>query len=229
MEAELTLTKDVTNSWETVLKSEKQQPYFKAALDFVKQERAKGKIIYPPAKDVFNAFKLTPFDQVKVVIIGQDPYHGPNQAHGLSFSVQPGVRKPPSLSNILKELHTDLNVPIPKDGCLEKWAKQGVMMLNASLTVEAGKPQSHANIGWEKFTDRVIQILNDRKEDLIFLLWGTPAQRKGAIIDPKRHHILKAAHPSPLAAHRGFFGCKHFSKTNALLRKMGKKEIDWSL
>ncbi len=223
------LTKNEVKSWETALKHQKEQPYFQAALEYVKQERAQGKIIYPPQPDIFNAFKFTPFDQLKVVIIGQDPYHGPNQAHGLSFSVRPGVPKPPSLQNILKELQDDLGIPMPNHGNLEKWARQGVMLLNASLTVEAGKPQSHANIGWEKFTDQVIKILNDEKEDLIFLLWGSPAQRKGAIIDPKRHHILKTVHPSPLSAHRGFFGCKHFSKTNDLLRKMGKEEIDWSL
>jgi len=226
---EQTLSENDVKTWESVLKGEKAQPYFQAALNFVKDERAKGKIIYPPAADVFNAFKFTPFEQVKVVIIGQDPYHGPHQAHGLSFSVLPGIPKPPSLQNIFKELNGDLAIPIPNHGCLEKWAKQGVLLLNASLTVEAGKPQSHANIGWEKFTDKVIKILNDEKEGLIFLLWGSPAQRKGAIINPARHHILKAPHPSPLSANRGFFGCNHFSKTNSLLRKMGKKEIDWSL
>ena len=224
-----TLEKSPLKTWESVLADEKQQPYFQAALHYVKQERAQGKIIYPPQTDIFNAFKFTPFDQVKVVIIGQDPYHGPQQAHGLSFSVRPGVRQPPSLKNILKELYNDLGVPLPKHGCLEKWAKQGVMLLNASLTVAAGKPQSHANIGWERFTDKVIKILNDEKEGLIFLLWGAPAQRKGAAINPKRHYILTAAHPSPLSAYRGFFGCQHFSKTNALLRKMGKTEIDWRL
>lgn len=220
---------DSCKTWETVLKGEKDQPYFQAALNFVKQERAKGKIIYPPQNDIFNALKFTPFDQVKVVIIGQDPYHGPNQAHGLCFSVKPGVAQPPSLQNILKELHADLGLPIPKSGNLEKWAKQGVLLLNASLTVEASKPQSHANIGWEKFTDKVIQTLNNNKEGLIFLLWGSPAQRKGQMVDPTKHYILKAPHPSPLSAHRGFFGSKPFSKTNALLRKMGKSEIDWSL
>jgi uracil-DNA glycosylase len=216
-------------TWEAQLKDEKEQSYLQAALNFVKQERAKGKIIYPAQNDIFNALKYTPFDEVKVVIIGQDPYHGPNQAHGLCFSVKPGVAIPPSLKNILQELHTDLGVTIPKSGCLEKWAKQGVLLLNASLTVEAGKPQSHANIGWEKFTDKVIQVLNEQKQGLIFILWGSPAQRKGQIIDPTRHTILKAPHPSPLSAHRGFFGCKHFSKTNELLHKMGKTEIDWSL
>lgn len=164
-----------------------------------------------------------------MVIIGQDPYHGPNQAHGLCFSVKPGIAPPPSLQNIFKELHSDLGIPIPNHGCLEKWATQGVLLLNASLTVAAGQPQSHANIGWEQFTDKVIKTLNDESKNLIFLLWGAPAQRKGQMIDPTRHHVLKAPHPSPLSANRGFFGCKHFSKTNDFLRQMGKKEIDWSL
>jgi len=226
---EATSTATEIKTWETALKNEKQQAYFQGALNFVKQERANGKIIYPPQPDIFNALKFTPLEQVKVVIIGQDPYHGPNQAHGLSFSVRPGIPQPPSLKNMLKEIHDDLGIPIPKHGCLEKWAKQGVLLLNASLTVEASKPQSHANIGWEKFTDKIIKVLNDEREGLIFLLWGSPAQRKGAIIDPKRHHILKTVHPSPLSAHRGFFGCKHFSKANALLKQMGKQEIDWSL
>ena len=216
-------------TWEIALKGEKEQPYFQAALNFVKQERAAGKVIYPIQADIFNALKYTPFEDVKVVIIGQDPYHGPNQAHGLCFSVKPGVPTPPSLQNILKELRDDLGIPIPKHGCLEKWTKQGVLLLNASLTVEAGKPQSHANIGWEKFTDKVIKVLNDQRKGLIFILWGSPAQRKGEMIDPTQHYILKAPHPSPLSAHRGFFGSKPFSKTNDLLRKMNKSPIDWSL
>lgn len=216
-------------TWEEALKSEKEQPYFQEALNYIKQQRVAGKTIYPAQSDIFNALKLTPFDNVKVVIIGQDPYHGPNQAHGLAFSVKPGVRKPPSLQNIFKELHDDLGVPTPHDGHLEKWAQQGVLLLNTTLTVEAGKPASHAKIGWERFTDRVIEVLNQHKEGLVFLLWGAHAQRKGQIIDPKRHHVLKAAHPSPFSAERGFFGCKHFSKTNQLLREMDKKEIDWRL
>lgn len=216
-------------TWESALAGEKEQPYFQTILNFVKQERQSGKTIYPPQSDIFNALKYTPFDQVKVVIIGQDPYHGPNQAHGLCFSVRPGVAIPPSLQNILKELHDDLGIPMPSHGCLEKWAKQGVLLLNAVLTVEAGKPQSHANMGWEKFTDKVIQVLNEQRDGLIFILWGSPAQRKGAIIDPTRHYILKAPHPSPLSAHRGFLGCRHFSKTNELLKKMGKTPIDWNL
>lgn len=216
-------------TWKTLLAGEKQQPYFQAALDRVHQDRLSGKVIYPAQADIFNAFKLTLFDHLKVVIIGQDPYHGPDQAHGLSFSVRPGIAPPPSLKNIFKELHRDLNIPIPQHGCLEKWAKQGVLLLNTSLTVEAGKPQSHAEIGWEKFTDKVIQVINDEKEGIVFLLWGSPAQRKGAMIDPNRHYILKTTHPSPLSAHRGFLGCKHFSKTNAWLKQRGVDAIDWSL
>lgn len=216
-------------TWSDVLKEEKAKPYFQAILQFVKEQRTAGKSIYPPEPDVFNAFKLTPFDKVKVVIIGQDPYHGPNQAHGLAFSVQPGIIKPPSVRNIFRELHDDIGFKIPKDGYLEPWAKQGVMMLNTTLTVERGKPLSHAKIGWEQFTDRVIQILNDQKKGIIFLLWGAHAQRKGQSINPNQHHILTAAHPSPFSAERGFFGCRHFSKTNKLLRDMGKEEIDWQL
>ena len=222
-------TTESTTTWQRLLSGEKQQPYFQSILDFLKKEQAAGKIIYPQSPNIFNALKLTPFDQVKVVIIGQDPYHGPKQAHGLCFSVQKGIALPPSLQNIYKELRDDLGLPIPKNGNLEKWARQGVLLLNASLTVEAGKPQSHANIGWEKFTDKVIQLLNDHKKGLIFLLWGAFAQRKGQTIDPTRHYILKAAHPSPLSAHNGFFGCRHFSKTNELLRKIGKPEIDWRI
>jgi uracil-DNA glycosylase len=224
-----TINTNGCKTWEAVLGSEKSKPYFQAALNFVKQERLAGKIIYPPQSEIFNALKFTPFDQVKVVIIGQDPYHGPNQAHGLCFSVRPGIPFPPSLENIFKELHDDLGIPIPHKGCLEKWAKQGVLLLNATLTVEAGKPLSHANAGWETFTDKIIAILNEQRKGLIFLLWGSQAQRKGQGIDPTCHYILKAPHPSPLSAHRGFFGCRHFSKTNELLRKMNKTEIDWQL
>jgi uracil-DNA glycosylase len=216
-------------TWQTVLAGEKQQPYFQKIMDFVKSERAKGKTIYPQQSDIFNALKYTPFEDVKVVIIGQDPYHGPGQAHGLCFSVLPGIKPPPSLQNIFKELHSDIGFKIPNHGTLIKWAEQGVLLLNAVLTVEAGKPQSHANIGWETFTDKIIRTLNDEKEGVIFLLWGSPAQRKGSHIDTKRHHVLKAAHPSPLSAHRGFLGCKHFSKTNDLLGKMGKKTINWQI
>ena len=216
-------------TWQTLLATEKSKPYFQNILAFLQQEKAKHKIIYPPQADIFNAIRYTPFADVKVVILGQDPYHGPKQAHGLCFSVPIGVAPPPSLENIFKELHTDLGIPKPQHGNLEKWAKQGVLLLNTSLTVEAGKPASHANIGWETFTDKMIQLLNDEQEGLVFILWGSHAQRKGAVIDPTRHYILKAVHPSPLSAHRGFFGCQHFSKTNAILTKLGKTPIDWNL
>lgn len=218
-----------TKTWQNLLAPEKQQPYFLKILEFLKQERAKGKTIYPTSSDVFNAFKYTPFSEIKVVILGQDPYHGRGQAHGLCFSVLPGIAPPPSLQNIFKELYEDLKVPIPHHGCLEKWAKQGVMLLNTVLTVEESKPQSHAGIGWETFTDKVISLLNEHQNGLIFLLWGAPAQRKSNMIDMTRHHCLKASHPSPLSAHRGFLGCRHFSKTNSLLRQSGKQEIDWAL
>lgn len=216
-----------TVTWQTELAGEKEKPYFQKLMAFVKSERC-SKEIYPPQCDIFNALKYTPLEKVKVVIIGQDPYHGPKQAHGLSFSVLPGINPPPSLKNIFKELHSDLGLPIPKHGCLIKWAEQGVLLLNAVLTVEASKPQSHANIGWEEFTDKIIQVLNDKKENLIFLLWGAYAQKKCSMIDPTKHHILKAAHPSPFSATR-FLSCKHFSKVNELLKKAGKTPIDWDL
>jgi uracil-DNA glycosylase len=225
----MTPTEPTIHTWQTLLAEEKQQPYFQKILTFLQQEQAAGKKIYPKNADIFNAFKYTPFAAVKVVILGQDPYHGPHQAHGLSFSVLPGVVPPPSLKNIFLELHHDLGLPIPSHGCLEKWAQQGVLLLNTVLTVEAGKAHSHANIGWEIFTDKVIGVLNENKTGIIFLLWGSPAQRKGQIIDAKRQHILKSVHPSPLSAHRGFLGCKHFSRTNQLLKEMGKPEIDWQL
>jgi uracil-DNA glycosylase len=214
-------------SWRDVLAEEKAKPYFKEALAFVERERRAGKTIYPPNADVFNAFQFTPFDRVKVVILGQDPYHGPGQAHGLCFSVRPGIPFPPSLHNIFKEISADLKTPPPKDGCLERWAHQGVLLLNAVLTVEGGKPQSHAGIGWEQFTDQVVRVLNEERRGLVFLLWGSPAQKKGAIIDPSRHHVLKCPHPSPLSASRGFFGCRHFSKANELLSAQGLEPIVW--
>jgi len=216
-------------TWHDVLTNEKELPYFKAILHFLEQESANGKHIYPPKSCIFNAFKLTPFADVKVVIIGQDPYHGYGQAHGLCFSVKEGVKIPPSLQNIYKELNTDLNIPIPKHGYLEKWALQGVLLLNAILSVEEGKPQSHANIGWEHFTDRVIEELNNNRQGLIFLLWGAYAQKKAAAVDRTKHTVLTAPHPSPLSAYNGFFGCKHFSKTNQILKQQGQDEIDWSL
>ncbi|ANI31160.1 uracil-DNA glycosylase [Yersinia entomophaga] len=215
-------------TWHDVIGQEKQQPYFQNTLAQVAAERHAGKIVYPPQKDVFNAFRLTELDQVKVVILGQDPYHGPNQAHGLSFSVLPGVPAPPSLVNMYKELATDIpGFERPNHGFLQSWAEQGVLLLNTVLTVEGGKAHSHANFGWETFTDRVIAALNQHREGIVFLLWGAHAQKKGQIIDPQRHHILKAPHPSPLSAHRGFFGCKHFSQANQLLIKQNLAPIDW--
>lgn len=216
-------------TWRDALAQEKTLPYFQETLAFVAKERAAGMTIYPPAKDVFNAFRFTELNAVKVVILGQDPYHGPNQAHGLSFSVKPGVPAPPSLVNIYKELACDIpGFVIPSHGCLQSWAQQGVMLLNTVLTVEAGKAHSHASLGWETFTDRVIKVLNAQREGIVFLLWGSHAQKKGTIIDPKRHHVLKAPHPSPLSAHRGFLGCRHFSKANALLEQQGQQPIDWA-
>lgn len=216
-------------TWKTLLEKEKEEPYFKEILTFVEKERAAGKTIYPKNSDIFNSLAFTPFENVKVVILGQDPYHGPGQAHGLCFSVREGVPPPPSLINIFKEISQDLGVPLSKSGCLEKWAKQGVLLLNAVLTVEAGLPQSHANKGWERFTDKIVEILNDKCLGLVFLLWGSPAQKKGALIDRTKHTVLSAPHPSPLSANRGFFGCKHFSRTNEVLRELGLAEIDWSL
>lgn len=217
-------------TWSQLIAQEQQQPYLQQTLDFVEQERAAGKVIYPPASDVFNAFEYTPLNQVKVVMLGQDPYHGPNQAHGLCFSVLPGVKVPPSLRNMYKELTSDIEGFVtPDHGCLTSWAEQGVLMMNTVLTVEAGKAHSHAKLGWETFTDKVIQTVNEQCEGVVFLLWGAHAQKKGAAIDPNRHHILTAAHPSPLSAYRGFFGCQHFSKTNQLLEQQGKTPINWKV
>jgi len=214
--------------WRDTLAEEKTKPYFRQTLAFVAQERAEGKTVYPPQQDVFNAFRYTELAAVKVVILGQDPYHGPNQAHGLSFSVRPGVPAPPSLVNIYKELNADIpGFSVPNHGCLQSWAAQGVLLLNTVLTVEAGKAHSHASLGWETFTDRVIEVLSECREGVVFLLWGAHAQKKGGIIDPQRHHILKAPHPSPLSAHRGFLGCKHFSQANAFLVQQGQDPIDW--
>jgi uracil-DNA glycosylase len=216
-------------TWHDVLADEKEKPYFKETLQAVAQQRAAGVTVYPPQKDVFNAFKLTELGDIKVVILGQDPYHGPNQAHGLAFSVLPGVAIPPSLLNMYKELEQDIEgFQRPQHGFLESWATQGVMLLNTVLTVEAGKAHSHARLGWETFTDTVIDAINTHREDVVFLLWGSHAQKKGSIIDAQRHHVLKAPHPSPLSAHRGFFGCRHFSQTNALLSQAGETPIDWT-
>ncbi|HGS4494088.1 TPA: uracil-DNA glycosylase [Vibrio cholerae] len=215
-------------TWHDVIGNEKQQAYFQQTLQFVESQRQAGKVIYPPAKDVFNAFRFTEFGDVKVVILGQDPYHGPNQAHGLCFSVLPGVKTPPSLVNIYKELAQDIpGFQIPSHGYLQSWAQQGVLLLNTVLTVEQGMAHSHANTGWETFTDRVIDALNQHRSGLVFLLWGSHAQKKGRMIDRQRHHVLMAPHPSPLSAHRGFLGCQHFSKTNQLLQAQGIAPIHW--
>ena len=217
-------------SWAAVLKNEFTQPYFQQVVMFLKTEKAAGKTIYPPGPLIFNAFNQTPFSKFKVVILGQDPYHGPGQAHGLSFSVQNGVKPPPSLANIYKEIQTDIGVAMPKEyGNLTRWAAQGVLLLNAALTVRANEPFSHAKFGWANFTDAVIQKISDETEGIIFLLWGKFAQEKQVLIDETKHFVLKAAHPSPFSADKGFYGCKHFSKTNELLIKQGKEPIDWKL
>lgn len=214
-------------TWQSLLVDEKGKPYFREILAFLEKEYRHGKVIYPPKKDIFNALKLTPFADVRVVIIGQDPYHGAGQAHGLAFSVQPGVQPPPSLKNIFLELKNDLGCKPPYQGNLENWAKQGVLLLNTTLTVEAGKPQSHAHIGWQQFTDKVISCLNDHPEGIVFLLWGAPAQQKARLVNTQKHRILMTSHPSPLSCHRGFLGCKHFSQTNELLKQMHRGEINW--
>lgn len=215
-------------SWKGKLEEEFCQEYFRGIVEFLKIEKAQGKTIYPPGRLIFNAFNTTPFNKVKVVLLGQDPYHGPGQAHGLCFSVQGGVPPPPSLQNIYKELHSDIGVPVPVTGDLTHWAQQGVFLLNASLTVRAGEPLSHAKIGWATFTDAVIKLISREKRNIVFLLWGKFAQDKQGLIDPANHCILKAAHPSPLSASNGFFGCRHFSKTNNYLVRNGLDPIDWN-
>lgn len=217
------------DSWLSELQGEFEQPYMQQLRAFLQQEKAAGKTVFPPGALVFNALNSTPLDQVRVVIIGQDPYHGPGQAHGLSFSVPPGVRTPPSLQNIFKEIHRDLGLPIPPHGCLQSWAEQGVLLLNAVLTVEQAQAGSHAKRGWERFTSRVIEIINARREHCVFLLWGSYAQRKGEQIDRQRHCVLTSVHPSPLSAHRGFIGNGHFSAANQYLVEHGLTPIDWSL
>lgn len=215
-------------TWHDVLAAEKQQDYFIDTLNTVAERRQQGVTVYPPQKDVFNAFRLTELNQVNVVILGQDPYHGPGQAHGLAFSVLPGVATPPSLLNMYKELEKDIpGFTRPNHGYLASWATQGVLLLNTVLTVEAGKAHSHARLGWEQFTDKVIAEINQHREGVVFLLWGAHAQKKGRIIDRARHHVLQAPHPSPLSAHRGFFGCGHFSATNRLLEQSGRPAIRW--
>ncbi|MGE3534592.1 MAG: uracil-DNA glycosylase [Parachlamydiales bacterium] len=219
-------------SWHAKLKDEIAQPYVRELKEFLAEEKRRGMEVYPQEPQVFNAFLYAPFDQVKVVIMGQDPYHGVGQAHGLSFSVPCGVRCPPSLKNIFAELKDDLNIPISQDGCLSKWAKQGVLLLNATLTVRAGEPRSHYGKGWERFTDAIVSKLIQRDDPIVFILWGKSAQEKCENIlqhEKKGHAVLTAAHPSPYSAHSGFFGCRHFSKTNKFLEKWGKAPIDWRL
>ncbi len=216
----------IEDSWRQVLEEEFQKDYFVSLVEFVKSEYQKHKV-YPPGKQIFNAFDHCPFDQVKVVIIGQDPYHGPGQANGLCFSVNEDVKMPPSLVNIFKEIKGDLGTDLPPHGSLERWADQGVLLLNATLTVRASTPGSHQGKGWEQFTDAVIQKVSEQKEHVVFLLWGAYAQKKGVVIDRSKHLVLESAHPSPFAAHRGFFGNRHFSKTNEYLGRHGLKVIQW--
>lgn len=213
--------------WKEALRDEFDKPYMKALGNFLRTEKAAGKEIYPPGPMIFNALNSTPLDQVKVVIIGQDPYHGPGQAHGLCFSVQPGVAIPPSLLNIYKELKRDLNLDMPSHGYLQSWAEQGVLLLNTSLTVERGQAGSHANQGWQPFTDRVIEVVSQHQPHLVFLLWGAHAQSKQRLIDTQKHLALRSPHPSPLSAHRGFLGNGHFSRCNKFLEQHGLAPIDW--
>jgi len=216
-------------SWQAVLGQEFDQPYMHNLRQFLAQEKAAGKVIFPPGAQIFNAFNHTPFDKVRVVIIGQDPYHGPGQAHGLSFSVQPGVKVPPSLVNIYKEIESDLGICMSGSGDLTPWADQGVLLLNATLTVEQANAGSHQNKGWEQFTDAAIKALNEQCSGLVFVLWGSYAQKKGAVIDPHRHLVLRSPHPSPLSAHRGFFGNHQFSTINNYLIQQGQLPVNWQL
>lgn len=225
----MTGTIKLHDSWRGLLQGEFERPYMQALKRFLETEKAQGKRIFPKGSDYFRALDLTPLEAVKVVILGQDPYHGEGQAHGLCFSVQPGVRPPPSLVNIYKELKSDLGLAPPRHGFLEQWARQGVLLLNSVLTVEMGKAASHQKRGWEEFTDAVIRLVNDKAEPVVFLLWGAYAQKKAAFVDPTRRLILKAAHPSPLSAHNGFLGCRHFSQANAFLEAKGCGAIDWAL
>lgn len=213
-------------SWKSRLTNEFRQDYFARLIDFVRKEY-QSQSVYPPGREIFRAFDACPFEQVKVVVLGQDPYHGAGQANGLCFSVAPGVKPPPSLVNIFKEIRDDLGKPIPPNGDLSRWAAQGVLLLNATLTVRASSPGSHQKKGWEEFTDAVVRLISEQKEHVVFLLWGAYAQKKGAVIDRAKHLVLESAHPSPFSADRGFFGCKHFSKANAYLRAHGLQEIDW--
>lgn len=216
-------------SWKARIGDALLSPKMQSLAAFLRSEKQAGKKIYPPGPEIFAAFDHTPFDQVRVVILGQDPYHGPGQAHGLCFSVRPGVRMPPSLENIFKEIQRDLAIPRPDHGCLTSWADQGVLLLNSVLTVEEGQANAHQGKGWEDFTDRAIDALNREREGIVFLLWGSYAQKKGQLIDTTRHCVLKSVHPSPLSAHRGFIGCGHFSAVNRYLEERGSVPIDWSL
>lgn len=216
----------IESSWKTKLATEFDKPYFLNLIEFVKNEYTQH-TIYPPGKDIFRAFEKCPFDKVKVVIIGQDPYHGPGQANGLSFSVNDGMSLPPSLKNIFKEIEQDLGQPTPKSGNLDRWAEQGVLLLNATLTVRANTPGSHQKRGWEEFTDAVIKAISDEKENIVFVLWGAYAQKKGSIIDASKHQLLQSPHPSPFSAHNGFFGNQHFSKTNEYLKAVERTPIEW--
>lgn len=220
---------NIDSTWKKILKSDFDSEYMSHLNSFLDDQSSKNKIIYPKKSEIFSAFNETPFDKVKVVIIGQDPYHGPDQAHGMCFSVKPGIKPPPSLRNIYKELESDLGIKPADHGFLQSWAEQGVLLLNSVLTVEDSKAGSHHGKGWEKFTDSVIEQLNQKRENLVFLLWGSPAQKKASKVDESKHFILKSPHPSPLAAYRGFFGCKHFSKTNEFLDSNKLGAIDWSL
>lgn len=220
---------DLHPSWLDHLEPEFKQPYMRELRAFLARQKGQGSEIYPPSKQIFNAFNTTPLDRVKAVILGQDPYHGPGQAHGLCFSVQPGVRVPPSLQNIFKELQRDLNCPIPRHGCLQSWAEQGVLLLNATLTVEQGKAGSHQNRGWERFTDRALEVVSEQRQGVVFMLWGGYAQKKARLLDAQCHEILRSSHPSPLSAYRGFLGCGHFSSANAFLEGQGERPIDWCL
>lgn len=220
----------IEDSWKAVLTNEFQQPYFSALKQILKNEKQEGKTIYPPGPHIFNAFNSTPFKEVKVVILGQDPYHGPNQAHGLSFSVMDGIKPPPSLLNIFRELKTDIGMEVPNSGNLQKWADQGVFLLNASLTVRRGEANSHQKIGWLKFTDAVIRRLSEEREGVVFMLWGGFAKKKAKLIDAEKHFVLTSGHPSPLSANMGhWFGNKHFSKANEILMQQGEPAIDWTL
>lgn len=219
---------NIENDWKEIIEKERQQEYFKRLEITVDTEYEKN-TVFPAKEDIFNAFRLTPLSQVKTVILGQDPYCRPGQANGLSFSVQPGIAKPKSLNNIFKELQSDLGIPVPESGCLDGWAEQGILLLNTVLTVRDGERNSHTGIGWEIFTDHIIKIINSQDHPIVYLLWGNPAKEKAALITNPHHLVLKASHPSPLSARRGFFGCRHFSKTNEYLRKNNINPIDWGL